>query len=97
MAHGPKVRVQTVQELDEFLTKAKAALIQANGDLWPVTKRSFDQCASDMRETFAITSRKRHPTVREMYIVDEGDRVAWEASNRFGGTSIIIQVPKPRP
>jgi len=25
-------RVQTVQELDEFLTKAKAALIQANGE-----------------------------------------------------------------
>jgi len=42
-------------------------------------------------------SRKRHPAVREMYIVDEGDRVAWEASNRFDGTSIIIQVPKARP
>ncbi|MGA6972664.1 MAG: hypothetical protein WBY93_13595 [Candidatus Binatus sp.] len=84
--------IQTEDDFDQFLVELIPALIKANSVGWPVLRIGFYLVQRK------VLARLPYSCPRKMYIVDEPDRVRWEADDQLSrrGTISLIEVPKWR-
>jgi hypothetical protein len=84
--------IQTEDDFDQFLVELLPALIKANSVDWPVLRIGFYLVQRK------VLARLPYSCPRRMYIVDETDRVRWEADDGISrcGRVSLIEVPKWR-